>query len=344
MSNYHVLVADHDPQELERILGTLSGAGFTVSKALSGSAVLSLFEAESIDILLLDLAIGRPEALELLKIIRKKFNKRPLQIIFLSPSQRGLDQAVESGADDVVGTLINSQELLLRVRAAVIRLSEQQKLLQEKEFFRQAVKQEEAFSSKILEQHMNLKKAFKDIEQINEGLEISNRQLERVAKYDMLSGLLNRMSLFSLIDVEIDRAVRTGTRLAGVMFDIDHFKEINDNFGHQHGDETIKTIGSRLINIMRKYDNAGRYGGEEFFIILPNTSTDQAAMIAERFRGELESMPIHYMGAVIHITASFGVAEYLEGESRESWMNRADKAMYEAKQNGRNQVRTDRGF
>jgi len=340
MEDYNILVAHHDPEGIEDLLQDLEKAGFRTSQALSGHAVLSVFDAEKVDILLLDLAVERPDALELLKQIRKKTCTQPLQILFMSSIQRGLDQAVELGADDVIRTPVDSQEILIRLKAAVIRLREQQKLMQEKEFFRRAVKQEEAFSSKILEQHMNLKKAFKDIENINQDLERSNRQLERVAKYDMLSGLLNRLSLFTLIDVEIDRSVRTETPLSGIMFDIDYFKEINDNYGHQHGDEAIRNIGRRLLSVMRKYDNAGRYGGEEFFIVLPNTRLEQAVMIAERLRRELETMSVEYMDSCISITASFGVAEFIDGESRESWINRTDKAMYRAKQEGRNRVRS----
>ncbi|MBN2049934.1 MAG: diguanylate cyclase [Spirochaetales bacterium] len=339
--SYHILVADHDPAALAEYEKEIAELGFIVSKAFSGQAVISLFEAEPVEILLLDLGLERPEALELLKIVRKKTYDQALQVVFLSSVQRGLDQAVELGADDILKKPVDPEELRIRLKAAVIRLREQQKLLREKEFFRQAVKQEEAFSSRILEQHLNLKKAFHDIELINEELERSNRRLERVAKYDMLSGLLNRMSLFSLIDVEVDRSVRTATPLSGVMFDIDYFKEINDNYGHQHGDETIRTLGAYLLNAMRKYDNAGRYGGEEFFILLPNTNLEQGVVIAERFRMGVEKMPVECMDSVITVTASFGVAEFHEGESREAWINRADKAMYRAKQEGRNRVRYD---
>ena len=143
------------------------------------------------------------------------------------------------------------------------------------------------------------------------------------------------------MDVEIDRSIRTGLPLAGVMFDLDHFKEINDNYGHQHGDETIRAIGRKLLGVMRKYDNAGRYGGEEFFILLPNTRSEQAVMIAERFRKELEGLTVEYLDNTIQVSASFGVAEFAPGESRESWINRTDKAMYQAKQEGRNRVRSD---
>lgn len=338
MHDYHILIADQDPEELDRLETFLAGTGLMVSRAMSASTVISLFDAETVDLLLIDMALQGSAVEDLLKTIRKKTLQRPLQVLFMSPLRQELDRAVELGADDVVGKPVDKDELFMRLKAAVVRLREQKKMLQEKEFFRQAVKQEEAFSSRVLEQHLNLKKAFKDIERMNEDLERSNQKLERVAKYDMLSGLLNRLSLFTLMDVEIDRAARTETPLTGVMFDIDHFKEINDTYGHQLGDEAIRCIGRCLLGVMRKYDNAGRYGGEEFFIVLPNTKNDQGVMIAERFRKELEALPVECMDTVVRITASFGVAEYRPGESRDEWINRTDKAMYRAKQEGRNRV------
>lgn len=339
MNTYHILIADTDENSLDTMRTPLEEAGFTVSEAIHLQSVLSLLELEKVDILLMDVSLGEKDGRSAEGVVRGKAGEDSPQVLVMSHLQRELDEAIARGADDVVKKPVDEGELLLRVRAAVGRLQERDKLRQEKEFFRQAVKQEEAFSSRILEQHMNLKKAFKDIEQINRDLERSNRQLERVARYDMLSGLLNRLSLFALLDAEIDRAERTGMPLAGAMFDLDHFKELNDTYGHQAGDDAIRAVGRRLIEVMRKYDHAGRYGGEEFFIILPNTRADQAVGIAERFRQEVESMPIQCGNRDLRITASFGVSEFVPGEKKETWLDRTDRAMYLAKQQGRNAVR-----
>jgi diguanylate cyclase len=122
------------------------------------------------------------------------------------------------------------------------------------------------------------------------------------------------------------------------MIDIDWFKAINDNFGHQCGDMVIREIGARLLAGLRKYDYAGRYGGEEFFVVLSNTNEEQALGIAERFRKDMEEARFQCGGETIGVTVSIGAAVYVPGESQESWIERADRAMYQAKQAGRNQV------
>jgi diguanylate cyclase (GGDEF)-like protein len=122
------------------------------------------------------------------------------------------------------------------------------------------------------------------------------------------------------------------------MIDLDYFKEINDNHGHQAGDDVIRVVGKMLNEEMRKYDQAGRYGGEEFFVVLPDSSLEQALGIAERLQTRFADTDIAAADTVLRVTASFGVAVFRPGESREHWMDRADKAMYRAKQSGRNRV------
>jgi diguanylate cyclase (GGDEF)-like protein len=140
------------------------------------------------------------------------------------------------------------------------------------------------------------------------------------------------------MEVEVERAIRTGMPLAGIMFDIDKFKQINDNYGHVCGDLVIEEIGALMRRSLRKYDHAGRYGGEEFFIILPNTTGAQAYGWAERFRDSLAALEISFGGKIVPVTASLGVAQFRIGENREAWVSRADKAMYLAKEGGRNRT------
>ena len=167
------------------------------------------------------------------------------------------------------------------------------------------------------------------------------KELERIAAYDSLSGLLNRRSLFSRIGIEIERSMRLDVPLTGLMIDIDRFKSINDNFGHQCGDLVLREIGGRLSAGLRKYDYAGRYGGEEFFVVLSNSNEEQSLRIGERFRHDIAECRFECGGENIGITVSIGVAQYRPGESQESWIERADRAMYQAKQAGRNMILTD---
>lgn len=270
--------------------------------------------------------------------MKSHYGEFPLQLLISAERTEDVESAIEFGADDFLRRPIQEMEIQYRVKAAQIRLRSQKKLHEEREFFRTAVKNEEELSSKILDQHLDLKQAFESMESVNRELSVSNKELEQIARFDTLSGMLNRMSLLSSIDMEMDRAIRTKTELSGMMIDIDNFKNINDNYGHLYGDAVIAEIGRRMRQTLRKYDHAGRYGGEEFFIVLPNSNIKQAYMIAERFRRDLEKNPIVYDGIEIKATASCGVSQFHYGETRDKWIGRSDENMYEAKKSGKNKV------
>ncbi|MBN1649570.1 MAG: diguanylate cyclase [Spirochaetales bacterium] len=271
--------------------------------------------------------------------IRNQFYSRPIQIIYLPDTGEDISRLLNIGYDDFVKYPFDDLELQFRVKAAFIRYQQQLNIIEERNFFRQAVKKEEALSARILDRHLHLKQAFLDIEQLNEELSQSNERLERIARYDLLSGLLNRMSLFSMIEIEIERSIRTIISLSGMMIDIDNFKKINDDHGHLLGDTAIKIFGEQLRNSLRKYDHPGRYGGEEFFVILPNTDSNQAFHIAERFRETLaETIIAEIEGKNIVITVSIGIAQFRKGEGSKNWISRSDKALYEAKKAGKNRT------
>ncbi|ORC31793.1 hypothetical protein B4O97_16740 [Marispirochaeta aestuarii] len=331
-----ILLIDSNPDDLKKMSRYLMEESYTVIPAGSSADALAYLQETDIHIILIDLDVKDPPWKELAIEFRKRYFQRPLQIILSAHEKRRLKDALEEGADDYIQKPVRKLEFQTRIKAAYIRLKSQMRLFEEREFFRQAVKQEEELASKILDRHLHLKQTLEVMETEKEELERSKAKLERIAKYDMLSGLLNRMSLFSIIDIEIDRALRTEDPLSGIMMDIDHFKPINDNYGHPVGDVVIKEIGRLLQETLRKYDHAGRYGGEEFFMVLPNTYKDQAFTIAERFRLSLMDCAIDTGDLELSVTASLGVAQYHSGESREAWIARADAAMYRAKQKGRN--------
>jgi diguanylate cyclase (GGDEF)-like protein len=229
-------------------------------------------------------------------------------------------------------------ELSVRIEAALIRLQGRERLLADRDFFRAAVKQEEYLSSLALERSIDVQNSYRKLAMVNDRLREQNQRLRQIARIDPLSGLMNRLSLYDVADTEVERAVRNDASLCGIMIDVDHFKQINDNHGHHCGDRVIQYLGRFLRQRLRRYDAAGRYGGEEFFVILPNTHVAQAWHFATRFRQNLESTVIACEGAEITVTASSGIAEYRSEESRDSWIARADRAMYAAKQRGRNRV------
>ena len=340
MQEVNLLVVDDDQEDCELISRILKNSDYSIFVAYSGEEALRLIESEEISIVLLDVRLPGLSGYEVCKEIRKTQPNTPIQIVLMSGLREDhyVDKIVELGADDFIRKDISVLELQARVKAAHIRLQNQTSLLKEKEFYQRAMAEEERLSSVVMDQNKSLKEAFDRIKKLNRKLEKANKELERIATYDSLSGLLNRRSMYNKIDVEIERALRLGVTLSGIMGDIDHFKNVNDNYGHKCGDEVIRGIGEMLRKGLRRYDDAGRYGGEEFFIILPNTSKSQAVGIAERFRREIEDLVFLCDERDIRVTMSMGVAHFNSDESREDWIMRADQAMYHAKQDGRNRV------
>ncbi|THB68404.1 MAG: sensor domain-containing diguanylate cyclase [Gammaproteobacteria bacterium] len=165
-------------------------------------------------------------------------------------------------------------------------------------------------------------------------------RLEEMSIRDGLTGIYNRRHLENQLASEFDRVRRYGGILSIILFDLDHFKNINDTYGHLAGDEVLKSISSRLEAVLRNSDIAGRYGGEEFTVILPNTDAEGAAILAERLRKEVEESEIIYDGQKIPVTISVGVTLLSDNiENHEMLLNQADTALYYCKENGRNQVK-----
>jgi diguanylate cyclase (GGDEF)-like protein len=165
--------------------------------------------------------------------------------------------------------------------------------------------------------------------------------LEYLARTDALTGVYNRRYLLELAEHEFDIAKRYGQPLSVIMFDIDHFKNINDTFGHILGDRMLQGVAQITRSQLRDVDLFGRYGGEEFVIVLPVTGAQQAGLLAERIRSHVESFRVETDKDPAFVTLSIGIAEMLHEPQDGSVYNmirRADKAMYAAKQAGRNRT------
>ncbi|MEP0354168.1 diguanylate cyclase [Paraglaciecola sp.] len=163
--------------------------------------------------------------------------------------------------------------------------------------------------------------------------------LQQEANYDHLTGLLNRRSFTILIDQALALSKRHHYELGVLSFDIDHFKSINDTYGHDVGDKVIKHISSILKSHTRASDCAARFGGEEFVILLPQTKQEDCFNLANKIRETIEKTPLTLNGLIIEITASGGVSGYRKDDNNAGDMlKRADEGMYQAKSEGRNQV------
>ena len=162
--------------------------------------------------------------------------------------------------------------------------------------------------------------------------------LEQTARTDYLTKLLNRRAMVDSLQQEVARVRRTGQSFSVVLIDVDHFKHINDTYGHDVGDEVLKRLSSMLNEAIREQDVVARWGGEEILLLLPNTTQAEALEQAERIRDKLHHYRLSGGGQVLAVTASFGVSEYRSGSSLEQVLKQADVAMYEAKMQGRDRV------
>lgn len=163
----------------------------------------------------------------------------------------------------------------------------------------------------------------------------ANQQLQELATTDVLTGISNRRHLETLIEQAMERADRYGEPLTLILGDIDHFKSINDRFGHPVGDLALIEFCRRIDRELRSTDSLGRWGGEEFLILMPQSDGRAGYALAEKLRQLVTATPFPQVGTV---TASFGVAQRLEHEPEADWFRRVDELLYEAKQSGRNRV------
>lgn len=203
------------------------------------------------------------------------------------------------------------------------------------------IRKQKAHNAKQLQQisHLN-----KELASAIENLDTKNREIQELVIADRLTGLFNRGYLFTVLEDEITRCQRYDSKLSLLMMDLDDFKCVNDEHGHQAGDKVLSALGTFLKSRIRKTDRCFRYGGEEFVIILPETEITLANIIANRMREEYEKQvvvierPDGAKPIEISRTLSIGVTCCREGSSPQELLKEADRAMYEAKTQGKNRV------
>ena len=166
------------------------------------------------------------------------------------------------------------------------------------------------------------------------------RQAQSAALQDSLTGLNNRGAFDASLKREIDLANRQQTPMSLLVLDIDHFKSVNDNYGHSGGDLALQKLAIAITNTMRNSDIAFRYGGEEFTLILSNTDSESAHLVAERLRMAVSKLNCNDGQHTFGFTVSLGVAQLARGENGSALFDRADHALYQAKKSGRNQTKT----
>jgi diguanylate cyclase (GGDEF)-like protein/PAS domain S-box-containing protein len=166
-------------------------------------------------------------------------------------------------------------------------------------------------------------------------------ELRRIATIDVGTGTLSRRRWFELAQDELERCSRHGHPVALAMVDLDYFKAVNDQHGHLFGDVVLEAVARTMLHTVRRIDRVGRYGGEEFAVLLPETTRTAAAGVLDRLRDAVAALRIDHEGQAVGVTVSAGVVEFRPAEALAAALERADAALYAAKAAGRNCVRTD---
>lgn len=177
-----------------------------------------------------------------------------------------------------------------------------------------------------------------ELSDMNTMLEDKNKEYEKKASIDSLTGLYNRYKFTELYNSSYTSMIQRHNDMSLILLDIDFFKKVNDNFGHNIGDQVLIKVAHSLLKTLRNIDIVCRWGGEEFIVLLPTAALEIATDLAEKLRQNISEVEIELVG---HVNASFGVSQVREGETMEAVIDRADKALYLAKKSGRNCVKTE---
>jgi diguanylate cyclase (GGDEF)-like protein len=295
-----ILIAEDDPGSLRLVKIHLLAAGYEIVEAEDGQMAWDLFQRERFQMVITDWMMPRLDGRELIQRIRSSRQEGYTYIIMLT--------AIDDKPKVVIGLESGADEYLTKPfdgKELIARVASGERILK-----------------------------------LEEQLTQARRQMEVLAMYDGLTGLFNRRAIEEQAGVELNHASRKGWPLSIVLLDIDHFKSINDQYGHKVGDYTLRQLAQIISENLRRYDRAGRWGGEEFIVILPDTQLPEAITAAERLRSKIaETKFFLENGESFSVHISLGVA-WASGRypPLTKFVDAADQALYQAKHSGRNRV------
>jgi diguanylate cyclase (GGDEF)-like protein len=302
-----ILIVDDHEDNIELLRARLEARGYGIDTAMDGEEALARVAASAPDLILLDVMMPRIDGFEVVRRL-KSDKSLPFIPIILQTALDSTEHKVEgldAGADDYITKPINFAELEARVKS-MLRIKRLQDALEERE---------------------------------RELSEVNSRLLE-MAQTDSLTSLDNRRYLEQRLEEMFEHSRRLREPLAVVLCDLDRFKSVNDTYGHQVGDVVLKELAGILKREAREVDRVGRYGGEEFMLLLPGTVLDAAVTFAERVRKAVEAHTFSFDGGSLQRTMSCGVAAWPHPRIADcdALVKAADDALYVAKETGRNRV------
>lgn len=302
-----LLVVEDSPSQGEQLSHSLEKLGYEVNWVRSGMEALKAAREQTPDLIVLDLILEDMDGFAVCRWLKMHAETREVPVIMLT-ARGDLKDRVEGlhvGADDYLAKPFADEELEARIFAA-----------------------------------LRIKASQAELRRRNSQLESMLHHVEALAITDPLTGLFNRRRLADVLKREWALARRYGNHLACIMIDIDHFKQVNDSYGHDAGDAVLKAAARALEGSLREVDLAARYGGEEFAVLLPQTDREGALVLARRLHAAFRQLESAVGNEKLRITASFGVAtqqDVPEGEA-EDLIRAADAALYSAKRGGRDRV------
>ena len=302
-----ILIVDDLEDNVELLQARFEARGYATATANDGEQALAAVHQAPPDLILLDIMMPKIDGIEVARRIKADKSLPFIPIIMQTAldSTENKVEGLDAGADDYITKPINFAELEARVR-----------------------------------NHLRIKALVEELDRKNAELAQLNDQLLRVSRTDGLTGLDNRRHLEERLDEAFEHAKRLAEPFSIVMCDLDKFKSVNDTYGHQAGDAVLKQLAEILKREAREIDRVGRYGGEEFMLLLPGTILDSAVTFAERVRASLEAHTFTFDGGSLQRTGSFGVAAWPHPkiEGCDALVRAADDALYVAKETGRNRV------
>jgi diguanylate cyclase (GGDEF)-like protein len=306
-----ILIVDPIAMNLKVLTTAIKKIGYKAVVAKNGNEAFQLMKLEKPDLILLAVMLPDLSGFKICRNLKKDENLMDIPIIIIIP-QTDLASYVKCfpvGWVDYVTKPFNIVELSERIKT-----------------------------------HLTYKKTLDEIKSSYNQLKLENiellemkQKLETLSITDPLTGLYNRRYITERMEEENEVFLRKNREFSMMLLDIDHFKVLNDTYGHDCGDYVLKLVAQMLLSIVRKSDIVSRWGGEEFLILLPETSKHTAKKLAERIRKNIENMPILYEQCNYHITLTIGISEN-KSESINNIIKRADNALYLGKNSGRNCV------
>ncbi len=310
--NLRILIVDDVSINIQVIANILKKDGYQMSYAQSGKAALVKSNFQDFDLILLDVMMPEMNGFEVCIQLKQELKTKDIPVIFLTAKSdtESIVRGFEAGGVDYVTKPFNGVELLARVKTRL-----------------DLKRSQEA-----------LKSAYQKLKATNEKLLKSQEKLEMVARTDTLTKLSNRFDIIEKMENEKIRFERSQKPFSFILCDIDNFKLFNDQYGHDCGDFVLVSLAERIRSRVRKQDGVGRWGGEEFLLLLPETDLEGGRILAESLKETVSSNCYEYDEHKLEITMTFGVSSFSQIENIEQCIKMADSALYKGKSLGKNCV------